>query len=171
MDNDWHSLGRQVSQSSPIGAVARFGLCAAIRTGVGRRLSTVTIQACSPRSTLRTFKPPAGDHAIDVFIAPCCRIPSLGASQPAHHREHRKPRRLHQESIRPSNQESDAGIRKHLHMSHRCRLRASPQHRLARPALRQDDRETDHEAEDQADWSAIDCAAFHKADRILGVSF
>ena len=64
---------------------------------VGCRLSTVTVQACSRRSTLTTFKPAAGDHVIDVFIAPCCRIPSKGASRPAHHRERRTRRRLHQE--------------------------------------------------------------------------
>ena len=68
---------------------------------VGCRLSTVTVQACSRRSTLTTFKPAAGDHVIDVFIAPCCRIPSQGASRPAHHRERRTRRRLHQELIRP----------------------------------------------------------------------
>ncbi len=50
---------------------------------VGRRLSTVTVKACSRRSTLTTFMPAAGDHVIDVFIAPCCRIPSQGASPPA----------------------------------------------------------------------------------------
>jgi glycine/D-amino acid oxidase-like deaminating enzyme len=50
-------------------------------------LSTVTVQACSPGSTLTTFKPAAGDHVIDVFIAPCCRISSQGASQQAHHRQ------------------------------------------------------------------------------------
>jgi hypothetical protein len=49
----------------------------------GCRLSTVTVQACSRRSTLTTFKPAAGDHVIDVFIAPCCRMPSQGASRPA----------------------------------------------------------------------------------------
>ena len=49
---------------------------------VGCRLSTVTVQACSRRSTLTTVKPAPGDHVIDVFIAPCCRIPSQGASQP-----------------------------------------------------------------------------------------
>jgi hypothetical protein len=68
---------------------------------VGCRLSTMTVQACSPCSTLTTFKPAAADHVIDVFIAPCCRIPSQGASSPAHHRERRTRRRLHQESIRP----------------------------------------------------------------------
>ena len=68
---------------------------------VGCRLSTVTVQACSRRSTLRTFKPAAGDHVIDVFIALSCRIPSQGASRPAHPRERRTRRRLHQESIRP----------------------------------------------------------------------
>ena len=56
---------------------------------VGCPLSTVTVQACSRRSTLTTFKPAAGDHVIDVFIAPSCRIPSQGASRPAHHRERR----------------------------------------------------------------------------------
>jgi hypothetical protein len=35
---------------------------------VGYRLSTVTVQACSRRSTLTTFKPAAGNHAINVFI-------------------------------------------------------------------------------------------------------
>jgi catechol 2,3-dioxygenase-like lactoylglutathione lyase family enzyme len=35
---------------------------------VGSRLSTVTVQACSPRSTLTTFKPAAGDQVIHVFI-------------------------------------------------------------------------------------------------------
>jgi hypothetical protein len=50
---------------------------------VGCRLSTVTVQACSRRSTPTTFKPAPGDHVIDVFIAPCCRIPSQGASRRA----------------------------------------------------------------------------------------
>ena len=54
---------------------------------VGCRLSTVTVKACSRRSTLTTFMPAAGDHAIDVFITSCCRIPSQGASPPAHHQE------------------------------------------------------------------------------------
>ena len=49
---------------------------------VGRRLSTVTVKACSRRSTLTTFVPAAGDHVIDVFIAPCCRIP-VARRQPA----------------------------------------------------------------------------------------
>jgi hypothetical protein len=35
---------------------------------VGCRLSTVTVQACSLRSTLTTFSVGAGDHVIDVFI-------------------------------------------------------------------------------------------------------
>ena len=69
---------------------------------VGCRLSTVTVHARSRRSTPTTFKPAAGDHVIDVFITPCCRIRSQGASRPAHHRERRTRRRLHQESIRPS---------------------------------------------------------------------
>jgi hypothetical protein len=56
---------------------------------VGCRLCTETVQACSPRSTLTTFKPAAGDHAINVFIAPRCRIPSQRASPPAHHQERR----------------------------------------------------------------------------------
>jgi hypothetical protein len=50
---------------------------------VGCRLSTVTVHARSRRSTPTTFKPAPGDHVIDVFIAPCCRIPSQGASRPA----------------------------------------------------------------------------------------
>jgi hypothetical protein len=50
---------------------------------VGCRLSTVTVHARSRRSTSTTFKPALGDHGIDVFIAPCCRIPSQGASRPA----------------------------------------------------------------------------------------
>ena len=33
IDNDRRSLSGQVPQSSPVGAVARFGLCAATRTG------------------------------------------------------------------------------------------------------------------------------------------
>jgi hypothetical protein len=36
--------------------------------------STVTVQAWPPRSTLTTFKPAAGDQAVDAFIPPCCRI-------------------------------------------------------------------------------------------------
>ncbi len=35
---------------------------------VGCRLSTVTVQACSPRWTLTTFRLGAGDHETDVFI-------------------------------------------------------------------------------------------------------
>src|SRR5208282_1858958 len=35
---------------------------------VGCRLSTVTVQACSPRWTLTTFRLGAGDHKTDVFI-------------------------------------------------------------------------------------------------------
>jgi len=66
----------------------------------GSRLSTVTVQACSRHSTLTTFKPAAGDHVIDVFIASCCRTPSQDASPPAHHRVRRFRGRLHQESIR-----------------------------------------------------------------------
>jgi hypothetical protein len=50
---------------------------------VGCRLSTVTVHARSRRSTPTTFKPAPGDHVIDLFIAPCCRIPSQGASRPA----------------------------------------------------------------------------------------
>src|SRR6476646_8239746 len=50
---------------------------------VGCRLSTVTVHARSRRSTPTTFKPAPGDHVIDVFIAPCCCIPSQGASRPA----------------------------------------------------------------------------------------
>jgi hypothetical protein len=55
------------------------------------RLSTVTVKACSRRSTLTTFMPAAGDHVIDVFIAPCCRIPAQGASPPASSAEARHP--------------------------------------------------------------------------------
>ena len=69
---------------------------------VGCRLSTVIVKACSRRSTLTTFMPAAGDHVIDVFITSCCRIPSQGASPPAHHRRNAAPGvRSHQESIRP----------------------------------------------------------------------
>jgi transposase InsO family protein len=50
---------------------------------VGCRLFTVTVHARSRRSTPTTFKPAPGDHVIDVFIAPCCRISSQGASRPA----------------------------------------------------------------------------------------
>jgi hypothetical protein len=35
---------------------------------VGCRLSTVTVQACSPRWTLTTFRLGVGDHDADVFI-------------------------------------------------------------------------------------------------------
>src|SRR5208282_6484121 len=35
---------------------------------VGCRLSTVTVQACSPRWTLTTFRLGVGDHETDVFI-------------------------------------------------------------------------------------------------------
>src|SRR5208282_3019645 len=35
---------------------------------VGCRLSTVTVQACSPRWTLTTFTLGVGDHETDVFI-------------------------------------------------------------------------------------------------------
>jgi hypothetical protein len=50
---------------------------------VGSRLSTVTVKACSRRSTLTTFMPATGDHVIDIFITSCCRIPSQRASRPA----------------------------------------------------------------------------------------
>jgi hypothetical protein len=62
---------------------------------VGFRLSTVTVHARSRRSTPTTFKPTPGNHVIDVFIARCCRIPSQGATRPAHHRE------LHPASLAP----------------------------------------------------------------------
>ena len=52
------------------------------------------------RSTLTTVKPAAGDHVIDVFIAPCCRIPSQGASQPTSARASH-PASPAPESIRP----------------------------------------------------------------------
>jgi len=53
----------------------------------------------SRRSTLPTFRPAAGDHAINVFITPA--PPSQRAGPPAHHHERRTRRRLRQESIRP----------------------------------------------------------------------
>ena len=67
---------------------------------IGCRLSTVTVKACSRRSTPTMFKPAAGDHAIDVFIASCCRIPSQGASWPASSGG-RTRRRLHQSQSDP----------------------------------------------------------------------
>ena len=95
--NDRRSLSGQIPERSPVRAVARFGLCAASRAGDWLPAVHRTVQACSPRSTLTTFKPAAGDHVIDVFISPCCRIPWQHASP----RGRRTPRRLHQESIRP----------------------------------------------------------------------
>ena len=61
------------------------------------RLSTVTVHARSRRSTPTTFKPAPGDHVIDVFIAPCYRIPSQGVAD-QHHREQSHPASLAPES-------------------------------------------------------------------------
>jgi hypothetical protein len=44
------------------------------RFAQGFRLSTLTVHACPRGSTLTTFKPAAGDQAVDVFIPLCCRI-------------------------------------------------------------------------------------------------
>ena len=81
INNDRRSLSGYIPERSPVSAVARFDCAPHPGQKVGCRLSTVTVQACSRRSTLTTFKPAPGDHAIDVFIAPCCRVPSQGASR------------------------------------------------------------------------------------------
>ena len=70
IDNDWHSQSGQVPQSSPVGSVARFGPCVA-SLAEGRLLAVHrAVHARSRRSTPATFMPAAGDHVIDVFIAP-----------------------------------------------------------------------------------------------------
>ena len=65
--------------------MARFGLLAAPGQKVGCRLSTVTVHACSRRSTLTTFKPAAGDHAIDVFIPLAAAYRRKAPDRPGHH--------------------------------------------------------------------------------------
>ena len=71
--------------------------------------------ACSPRSTLTTFKPAAGDHVIDVFISPCCRIPWQHASprgrrtRVACTRVNQTPFKRSATGLLPFQYESDAG--------------------------------------------------------------